>query len=425
MLQEATRKKMFAKVGIFGESFSGKSIQALRLAQGLTGGLSQVAVIDTENRIGLHIYKKEFNGEIPKLIDVSGDYSPIVIMEKLQECYREGVKCVIIDSITATYNQIGGMQDIANSHTNSKGVKDTINGWGIANKRFFSMMEQIKHAPCHIICVMWGKEVEDDSQPKGFGRSKKFAIKPNMQKDFIFYLHTSFLIDRDSHKCLPYKDNTELFSLDTPFFLTKEVGRQIHDWSRQGVDVPESLRDQINYLIGQIKAIIEEDDAKLTKFNAWVKGKSLSEKLKTDLEDIFNREIKALNQVSEDNPQTQSVIEQESPAQVQTADPQYSSETLAKIDEFKSLCWGEYWAKTDEWIKAKQPDEKTLVKKLTDGIAKLQDDATKAESLALMITNSYAPIAELMATFDVKEQQLLDHPKLKPVIEARQNADQS
>lgn len=105
----------------------------------------------------------------------------------------------------------------------------------------------------------------------------------------------------------------------------------------------------------------------------------------------------------------------------QTATPQYSPETLAKIDEFRSICWGEYWAKTDEWIKTKQPDEKTLIQKLEAGITKMQNDAVKAEGLAIMIANSDAPLAKLMATFDTNELELLDHPKLKPVLESRQN----
>jgi hypothetical protein len=422
MLQKASRQKMFAKIGIFGESYSGKSIQALRLAQGLCGGLDNVAVIDTENRIGLHIYKSEFDGQIPFGIDVSGDYSPIRIMEKLQECYKAGVSCVIIDSISAVYNQAGGMIEIANTYRNAKGNKDVMGGWGDAKAKYNALMEQIKHAPCHVICVMWGNEKEEETETKGFGKSRKTAIKPAMEKNFIFQLHCNFLIDRDSHKAIAVKDKTELFSSETPFFITKESGKMIHDWSRQGVDVPESLRDTINYLIGQIKALIDDDETKSAKFLAWIKGKPLSEKFKIDLEDMFNREIKALNQVNEDNPQTQSVIEQEGPAQVQTADPQYSPEAIAKIEEFKSLCWGEYWAKTDEWIKTKNPDEKTLLQKLTAGITKMQDDAVQAESLALMITNSDTPIAELMATFDVKELELKEHPKLKPVIEARQNA---
>jgi hypothetical protein len=420
MLQKASRQKMFAKIGIFGESYSGKSIQALRLAQGLCGGLDNVAVIDTENRVGLHIYKPEFEGQIPFGIDVSGDYSPIRIMEKLQECYKAGVSCVIIDSISAVYNQAGGMIEIANTYRNAKGNKDVMNGWGEAKAKYNALMEQIKHAPCHIICVMWGNEKEEEGEVKGFGKSKKTAIKPAMEKNFIFQLHCSFLIDRDSHKAIAVKDNTELFSSEEPFYLTKECGKKIHNWSREGVDVPESLRDTINYLIGQIKALIDDDEAKSAKFLAWIKGKPLSEKFKTDLENMFNREIEALNQVSEESPNTdvsKPLIQQS----ISTA-PQYSPEAVAKIDEFKSLCWGEYWAKTDEWIKTKNPDEKTLVKKLTDGITKLQAYAVQAESLALMITNSNAPIAELIATFDVKERQLLDHPKLKPVIEARQNA---
>lgn len=121
-----------------------------------------------------------------------------------------------------------------------------------------------------------------------------------------------------------------------------------------------------------------------------------------------------------------SVVEQQpAPATLSTPQHQYSPQALAKIEEFKSLCWGEYWVKTDNWIQTSKPDEKTLMQKLSGGITKMQDDAVKAEGLAIMITNSDAPLAELMATFDAKELELLEHPKLKPVIEARQNADQS
>ncbi len=395
MLQKASRKQMKAKIGIFGESASGKSLQALRVAQGLCGGLDRVVVIDTENRLGIHIHRPEWNGEVPFVIDVSTNYSPIKIVEALQECFKEGVDCVIIDTITSVYNHAGGMIEIANSFRNAKGTKDTRAGWGEANGKYNALIEQIKNAPCHIIAVMRGVEKVVDEDLAGYGKSKKFAIEPQMKKEFIFDLQLSFLISRDTHLALAVKDNTELFSEST-LYLTEETGKQIKEWCNDGIESKSSLREKIDYHILQIRNLCADDDAEILKFNNWIKPKTYNEKLLDDLTIMFNRKIKALSDQS---------TAPETPAPVQDEILTFSDATNEKLAKFRQFASDERITKLEQYL-ATKPDEVSLIAKLEIPIAEIDSEAQK---IAEMVKNGQA-LEQLMQTFDTDNQKLLNHP---------------
>lgn len=99
-----------------------------------------------------------------------------------------------------------------------------------------------------------------------------------------------------------------------------------------------------------------------------------------------------------------------------TQKPQYSTPALEKLAEFRQFADEEMLAKFEAWF-AKNPDEVTLVKTLMSGLEKI---AVKAETLAIMITNSDMALVDLMKTFSTYENRLLEHPKVKEVVNARQ-----
>jgi hypothetical protein len=239
----------------------------------------------------------------------------------------------------------------------------TFDAWKKVSPDWKLLVNTIIQSDIHIILTSRVKSeyvIEDviNAQGRATKSPKKIGLKEDFREGIEYELNVHLRLDLE-HIARPEKDNTGVF--ETLYDrITIQHGQKLRQWCEEGIDFKPS--------------VIEQQPASST------------------------------------------------PATLPTPQRQYSPETLAKIDEFKSLCWGEYWTKTDNWIKTSMPDEKTLVQKLKAGITKMQDDAVKAEGLAIMITNSDAPLAELMATFDVKERQLLDHPKLKPVIEARQNA---
>jgi DNA polymerase III delta prime subunit len=113
-----------------------------------------------------------------------------------------------------------------------------------------------------------------------------------------------------------------------------------------------------------------------------------------------------------------SVAEQPTPLLLPqpTQQPQYSAPALEKLAEFRQFADKEMLAKFEAWF-AKNPDEVTLVKTLMSGLEKI---AVKAETLAIMITNSDMALVDLMKTFSTYENRLLEHPKVKEVVNARQ-----
>jgi len=96
MLRKAERKKAKLRIGLSGPSGSGKSIGALKLAKGIVGDWSKIAVIDTENgSADLYSHLGEYN-----IRELLPPYSPERFIEAIKDCESAGIEIIIIDSVT-------------------------------------------------------------------------------------------------------------------------------------------------------------------------------------------------------------------------------------------------------------------------------------------------------------------------------------
>jgi hypothetical protein len=112
---KATRKKCKMKLSLQGPSGSGKTYSALLLAKGITGNLSKVAVIDTENGSS-NLYAKLGAYSV---LNLEAPFTPEKYIEAIKCAKEQGFECVIIDSLSHEWFGTGGILEI---HSNMPNV---------------------------------------------------------------------------------------------------------------------------------------------------------------------------------------------------------------------------------------------------------------------------------------------------------------
>ena len=112
----ATREKSKLRIALAGVSGGGKTLGALLLASGLTGGdFKKICLIDTEHRRGT-LYANRSDYDIGQFyyIELKAPYSPAHYKEAIDAAMKtvgpEGV--VIVDSLSHAWSNAGGVLEI-------------------------------------------------------------------------------------------------------------------------------------------------------------------------------------------------------------------------------------------------------------------------------------------------------------------------
>lgn len=104
-LRKATRQKAKIRLGLSAVSGGGKTFSALLIAKGITGDLSKVAIIDTENgSADLYAHLGDYN-----VLPLVAPYTPERYIAAIKECEAAGMEAIIIDSITHEWDGKGGI----------------------------------------------------------------------------------------------------------------------------------------------------------------------------------------------------------------------------------------------------------------------------------------------------------------------------
>ena len=93
------------KLGLQGPSGSGKTYSALLLANGLSDDWNKIAVIDTENG-SADLYAHLGNYQV---LQLTKPFTPERYIEAIETCEKQGMKVVIIDSISTEWEGSGGI----------------------------------------------------------------------------------------------------------------------------------------------------------------------------------------------------------------------------------------------------------------------------------------------------------------------------
>lgn len=253
-LRKATRKAIKLRLNISAPSGAGKTYSALRMAKGICGDWTKVAVIDTENgSASLYSNLGEFN-----VIDLQPPYTPEKYIQAITACVDAGMEVVIIDSTTHEWACLIEENELL---AQSKFRGNTWSAWSQTTPRHDKFINAVLHANAHVITCTRSKMETVMGDDK---KVKKVGMKDVQREGWEYELTVSLNIDRDTHLAIPSKDRTNLFEGKNPFLITEQTGELISNWCSSGVS-------EIQVAINEMEVVASIDQLK----EVWSRYKSL------------------------------------------------------------------------------------------------------------------------------------------------------
>lgn len=236
-LKTSQRKSAKIRLSLQGPAGSGKSYSSLKIAQGLIGDLSKVAVIDTE-RGSANLYAHLGSYYV---LDLDEPFTPERYIEAIKLCESSGIECIIIDSISHEWSGKGGVLEIHEKTTSAMRIPNSFSAWGSITPRHQAFIDAILQSKCHIITTIRTKTEYVISERNGKNVPQKVGMAAVQRDGFEYEVSISLDLD-DEHMALSSKDRTGLFSNKGKFRITTETGKLIRDWCNSGAPT-ESVSD--------------------------------------------------------------------------------------------------------------------------------------------------------------------------------------
>lgn len=235
----AVRRKLNLRIAVEGPTGSGKTLQSLLLAYGLSGDWSKIFVIDTDNRMALAYANDPVFG-IGQFMHapIEAPYTAQKFINLGREAVNAGASVIIFDTLTHVWAGKGGLLE---KHDTLKGNDYT--NWGKINPEWFDLIDFITTAPCDVIATMRAKmahALNEVTQPDGTKKTTVERlglapiIRPNTEYEFMLTLE----LDRDTHKgAIITKRGTMLPDMG-PVSVGVETGKLLKAWAVSGADAP-------------------------------------------------------------------------------------------------------------------------------------------------------------------------------------------
>lgn len=227
-LRMATRQKSKIRLGLSAVAGGGKTYSAILIAKGLAkGGLSKVAIIDTENG-SADLYANLGNYNV---LTLEAPFSPERYINAIKECENAGMEVIIIDSITHEWDGSGGILEISNSMAGN-----SYTNWAKLTPRHNNFINSILQSKCHIITTVRRKQdYEMTTNSQGKLVPQKIGLKEVTREGFEYELTVNLELDT-KHIATTSKDRTGLF-MDKPEFVpSEETGKLLLNWCENGIE---------------------------------------------------------------------------------------------------------------------------------------------------------------------------------------------
>lgn len=238
-LKTSQRKSAKIRLSLQGPAGSGKSYSSLKIAQGLIGDLSKVAVIDTERgSANLYAHLGAYY-----VLDLDEPFTPEKYIEAIKLCENSGIECIIIDSISHEWSGKGGILEIHEKTTSAMRIPNSFTAWATVTPRHQAFIDAILQSKCHVITTIRTKTEYVISERNGKNVPQKVGMAAVQRDGFEYEVSISLDLD-DEHMALSSKDRTGLFSNNGKFRITTETGKLIRDWCNSGAST-ESVSELI------------------------------------------------------------------------------------------------------------------------------------------------------------------------------------
>lgn len=240
-IKPAERSGSRVVIGISGQSGSGKTYSALKLARGMVDSPSEIGFLDTENGRG-RLYSSILDGKFLHA-DLYAPFSPARYRQAIEEFQKAGVKVLVIDSGSHEWEGEGGCSDIADQPLlQGKKMAD----WKRAKAEHKKFMSALLQSNMHIIVCLRARNKTDFSNPKD---PMPLGLHPVCEKDFMFEMTVSMMM-YDNGKV---QDFTKLPEELRPIFFESGRDSQHHGyigeahglglikWVESGVKIDEEF----------------------------------------------------------------------------------------------------------------------------------------------------------------------------------------
>lgn len=232
-------------------------MSALKIAKGLCGDWTKIAMIDTENGSGdLYCHLGDYN-----VLPITAPYTPEKYVEAIEACEKAGMEVIIVDSITHEWDGKGGCLEIVDQLTQASTSKNSYISWGKVTPRHQAFIDKILQSKCHMITTVRRKQDYEMSKGSdGKLKVEKAGLKEITREGFEYELTVNLELDH-GHHATASKDRTGLFSGKPEFIPTEATGQMIAEWCENGVDPTQ----EINEAIAKLANCNSVDDLKLFK----------------------------------------------------------------------------------------------------------------------------------------------------------------
>lgn len=191
-IKKAVRKGAKTCVSLIGESGSGKTYSAIRLARGLVGPKGKIGVIDTEQRRA-SLYADCFGGF--DVIDLEAPYTPARYREAIKTFKDAGYDVIVIDSMSHEWEGEGGVLWMAdNAKTASGKPRLDMGKWAQPKAEHRLLMNMILNSGMHCVLCYRVKfpllEVTNEQGRKEYVRGEPTPVcEPNVDYDVTVKLY--------------------------------------------------------------------------------------------------------------------------------------------------------------------------------------------------------------------------------------------
>lgn len=234
----AVREQVSLLIALAGASGSGKTMSALRLAQGIAPA-GKIAFIDTEARRGLH-YADQFQF---MHADMRPPFRPQAFVEAIRAAEDAGAEVAIIDSFSNEYDGTGGIMEWA-EEIEEGGTKSPGN-WKVPKREHKKMMQAFLQCRAHLIFCLRADEKIKIVREGNRTQVLPMGWMPICEKRFMFELTASFTLTPDNPGrpifTLPHKLQQQHRAMFPEGELISEnAGKLIADWARGGSISPQA-----------------------------------------------------------------------------------------------------------------------------------------------------------------------------------------
>lgn len=257
-IRKAERVKSKLRLGLAGPAGSGKTMSALKIANGIGG---PVCLIDTERGSG-DLYANLYDYSV---ITLEPPFKPDTLIEAIHAAEKAGFNVIIIDSLSHFWSDEGGILDQADKMQNSGKNRFTL--WADLTPQHRRLVNALLNSPKHVIGTMRSKqEYAMETDEKGKASVKKLGLAP-VQREGMEYEFTVFFDIAQDHNAKTSKDRTNMFK-DEVMVLDEQVGRRLLEWLSEGKDDVNALKREVMGQFERLEIPLPEDKAQVRPFLA-------------------------------------------------------------------------------------------------------------------------------------------------------------